>query len=326
MAPKTIVFVLLTLVLARVSLAEAQQLKKIGYLAPVFPCSENVPSLEAFREGLRKLGYVEGQNVTFECRSAAGTADRLPELATELVGLKVDVIIAGGGELVARAARKATQTTPIVMTNAADPVETGLVASLARPGGNITGLVTFSPELSGKRLEILKEAFPKVSRIAVLTNPANPEQEARVKETKVAAQGLKVQLQILEVREPSAFERAFVAINNEQAQALLPLGDPLIVSQRKQIVDFAAKNRLPAMYHRMEFVDAGGLMVYGPSYNDLFSRAATYVDKIFKGTKAGELPIEQPTKFEFVINLPAAKQIGVTIPQSVLYRADKVIK
>ena len=326
MSKKTLIWLLAIFLLITVSYAQAQQLKKIGYLAPVFPCSENVPSLEAFRQGLRKLGYVEGQNINLECRSAAGNADRLPELAVELVSLKVDVIIAGGGELVARAARQATQAIPIVMTNAADPVETGLVASLARPGGNITGLVTFSPELSGKRLELLKEAFPKVSRIAVLTNPANPEQEARVKETKVAAQELKVQLQILEVREPSAFDKAFLAITKENAHALLPLGDPLIVFHRKQIVDFAARNRLPAMYHRIEFVDADGLMVYGPNYNDLFLRAATYVDKILKGTKVAELPIEQPTKFEFIINLKAANQIGLTIPPNVLARADRVIK
>ena len=321
---KAIVVLLVGLAIA--SGADSQEPKKVGYLAPVFSCSENVPSLEAFRQGLRKRGYVEGQNIVLECRSAAGKADRLPELAAELVGLKVDVIVAGGGELVARAARKATQTIPIVMTNAADPVETGLVVSLARPGGNITGLVTFSPELSGKRLELLKEAFPKVSRIAVLTNPANPEQEARVKETKVAAEGLRVQIQILEVREAGAFEKAFLTITKEHAQALLPLGDPLIVSQRKQIVDFAANNRLPAMYHRMEFVDAGGLMAYGPSYDDLFRRAATYVDKILKGAKTTELPIERPTKFEFIINLNAAKQIGVTISPNVLARADKVIK
>jgi putative ABC transport system substrate-binding protein len=312
--------------LIMVSFAQAQQPKKIGYLAPVFPCSENVPSLEAFRQGLRKLGYIEDQNINLECRSAAGNAQRLAEISAELVSLKVDVIIAGGGDLVTRAARQATQAIPIVMTNAADPVETGLVASLARPGGNITGLVTFSPELSGKRLELLKEAFPKVSRIAVITNPANPAQEARVKETRVAAQALRVQLQILEVREPGAFDKIFFAITKERAQALLPLGDPLIVSNRKQIVDFAAKNRLPAMYHRIEFVDEGGLMVYGPNYNDLFFRAATYVDKILKGSKVAELPIEQPTKFEFIINLIAAKQIGLTIPPNVLARADRVIK
>jgi ABC-type uncharacterized transport system substrate-binding protein len=329
MSKKVICFALCALLLALSSSAEAQQAKKIpriGYLAPVFPCSGSVPSLEAFKQGLRDLGYVEDKNISIDCRSAAGNIDRLSDLVAELVRFKVDVIIAGGGELVARAAKQATETIPIVMTNAADPVETGLVASLARPGGNITGLVTFSPELSGKRLELLKEAFPKVSRVAVLANPANPEQESRVKETKAAAQGLRVQLQILEVRDPSAFDKAFLAITKEHAQALLPMGDPLIVSQRKQIVDFAAKNRLPAIYHRIEFVDAGGLMAYGPSYNDLFRRAATYVDKILKGAKPGDLPIEQPTKFELVINLKTAKQIGLTIPPNVLARADRVIK
>jgi putative tryptophan/tyrosine transport system substrate-binding protein len=326
---KKILWLITVWLLVSSNIGEAQQPKKvsrIGYLAPVFPCSGSVPSLEAFKQGLHDLGYVEDKNIITECRSAAGNADRLSELAAELVRFKVDVIVAGGGELVARAAKQATETIPIIMTNAADPVETGLVASLARPGGNITGLMTFSPELSGKRLELLKEAFPNVSRVAVLTNPANPEQEARVKETKVAAQGLRVQLQILEVREPSAFDKAFLAITKEHSQALLPLGDPLIVSHRKQIVDFTATNRLPAMYHRMEFVDAGGLMAYGPSYNDLFRRAAVYVDKILKGAKPADLPVEQPTKFEFIINLKAAKQIGLTIPPNVLARADKVIK
>jgi putative tryptophan/tyrosine transport system substrate-binding protein len=314
--------------LALSCLAEAQQpgkVPRIGYLAPVFPCSGPVPSLDAFRQGLGEVGYVEGQTVAIECRSAEGKSDRLVGLASELVDLKVAAIIAGGGELVARAARKATQTIPIVMTNAADPVETGLVASLARPGGNITGLVTFSPELSGKRLEFLKEAFPKVTRLAVLTNPANPEQEARVKETKTAAQLLAVQVQMLEVRTPADFDKAFSTITQQRAQAVLPLGDPLIVSHRNQIVEFAAQNRLPAMYHRIEFVDAGGLMAYGPNYNDLFRRAATYVDKILKGSKPAELAIEQPTKFELVINLKTATQLGLTIPPNVLARADKVI-
>ncbi len=326
---KKILWLIAFLLLVFSNIGEAQQPKRvsrIGYLAPVFPCSGSVPSLEAFQQGLHDLGYVEDKNFITECRSAAGNADRLSDLAAELVHLKVDVIVAGGGELVARAAKRVTETIPIVMTNAADPVETGLVASLARPGGNITGLMTFSPELSGKRLELLKEAFPKVSRVAVLTNPANPEQEARVKETKVAAQGLRVQLQILEVREASAFDKAFLAITKEHARALLPLGDPLIVSHRKQIVDFTVTNRLPAMYHRMEFVDAGGLMAYGPSYNDLFRRAAVYVDKVLKGAKPADLPVEQPTKFEFIINLKAAKQIGLTIPPNVLARADKVIR
>ena len=244
---KKILLLITVWLLVSSSIGEAQQPKRvsrIGYLAPVFPCSASVPSLQEFQQGLHDLGYVEDKNIITECRSAAGNADRLLDLVAELVRLKVDVIVAGGGELVARAAKKATETIPIVMTNAADPVETGLVASLSRPGGNITGLMTFSPELSGKRLELLKEAFPKVSRVAILTNPANPEQEARVKETKVAAQGLRVQLQILEVRESSAFDKAFLAITKEHSQALVRLGDPLIVSHRKQIVDFTAQNRL----------------------------------------------------------------------------------
>ena len=309
--------------------ADAQQPKKvprIGYLAPVFPCSGSVPSLEAFRQGLRDLGYVEDKNITIECRSAEGKLDRQPDLAAELAQLKIDIIVAAGGEPTARAAKQATQTIPIVMTNVGDPVVTGLVASLARPGGNVTGLVTMSPELSGKRLELLREAFPKISRVALFWNSANPEQEPQIKEIKVAGQALGIQLQILEVRATNDFDKAFSTITKERADALLTLPDPLSVSQGKRIADFAAKHRLPAMYPRMEFVDAGGLMVYGPSYNDLFRRAAVYVDKILKGAKPADLPVEQPTKFEFIINLKAAKQIGLTIPPNVLARADRVIK
>jgi putative ABC transport system substrate-binding protein len=308
---------------------QAQQPKKvprIGYLAPVFPCSGSVPSLEAFRQGLRDLGYVEDKNIITECRSAGGKLDRQPDLAAELVQLKVDIIVAAGGEPTARAAKHATQTIPIVMTNVGDPVVTGLVASLARPGGNVTGLVTMSPELSGKRLELLKEAFPKVSRVALFWNSANPEQEPQIKEIKVAGQALGIQLQTLEVRGPNDFDKAFSAITKGHANALLTLPDPLSNSQGKRIADFAAKNRLPAMYPRMEFVDAGGLMVYGPSYNDLFRRAATYVDKILKGAKPADLPVEQPKKFEFIVNLKAAKQIDLTIPPNVLARADRIIR
>ena len=212
------------------------------------------------------------------------------------------------------------------MTNVGDPVVTGLVVSLARPGGNVTGLVTMSPELSGKRLELLREAFPKISRVALFWNSTNPEQEPQIKEIKVAAQALGIQLQIREVRGANDFEKAFSTITREHADALLTLPDPLSVTQARRIGDFAAKNRLPAMYPRMEFVDAGGLMAYGPSYNDLFRRAASYVDKILKGRKPADLPVEQPTKFEFVINLKTAKQIGLTIPPDVLARASRVIK
>jgi putative ABC transport system substrate-binding protein len=219
-----------------------------------------------------------------------------------------------------------TQTIPIIMTNVGDAVATGIVASLARPGGNLTGLVTIAPELSGKRLELLKEVFPKVARVAVFRNPANREHDEPMKEIESASQVLKVQLQILDIRSPNDFDNAFLVATTKRADALLTLPDPLIVSQAGRIADFAAKNRLPAMYHRMESVDAGGLMAYGPSYNDLVRRAATYVDKILKGAKPADLPVEQPMKFEFVINLKAAKQIGLAIPPNVLVRADKVIR
>jgi len=299
---------------------------RIGYLTGAYSCTGPVSSREAFWRGLNALGYFEGRNIAIECRSAEGKFDRLSDLAAELVRLKVDVIVAAGGETVARAARQASQTIPIVMTNVADPVQTGLVASLPRPGGNVTGLVTVSPELSGKRLELLKQTFPKISRVAVLTNPANPEQEPRMKELKAAAQAQRVQLLILEVRGPSDFSSAFSTLTKLNADALLPLGDPVINSYQNQIVEFAAKSRLPAIYHRLEFVEAGGLMSYGPSYNDLFRRSAAYVDKILKGAKPGDLPVEQPTKFELVINLKTAKVLGFTIPQSLLLRADEVIQ
>jgi len=324
-----VIFCLLITVLLMTGFAQAQQAKKIphiGYLAPVFPCSGSLPSLEAFTQGLRDLGYVEDKNIIIECRSAEGKLDRQPDLAAELVQRKVDIIVAAGGEPTARAAKQASQTIPIVMTNVGDPVVTGLVASLARPGGNVTGLVTMSPELSGKRLELLKEAFPKVSRVALFWNSTNPEQEPQIKEIKIAGQALGIHLQILEVRGTSDFDKAFSAITREHTDALLTLPDPLSVSQGRRIADFAAKNQLPAIYPRMEFVDAGGVMAYGPSYNDLFRRAAAYVDKILKGAKPADLSVEQPKKFELIINLKAAKQIGLTIPQSVLYRADRVIK
>jgi putative ABC transport system substrate-binding protein len=280
----------------------------------------------AFRQGLHELGYFEGRNIVIECRSAQGKPDRLSELALELAAMKVDVIVAAGGEAVARAAMQASQTIPIVMTNAADPVATRLVASLARPGGNVTGLVTISPELSGKRLEVLKQSFPRIARVAVLTNPLNPEQAPRVREIEAAAQALGVQLQVLEVRGPNDFESAFLAMLKLPADALLPLGDPLINSRESQIVDFAAKNHLPAIYHRKEFVDAGGLMSYGPSYDELFRRAATYVNSILKGGRPEELPIEQPTKIELVINLRTARALGFAIPQSVLLRANLIVE
>jgi ABC-type uncharacterized transport system substrate-binding protein len=319
------------LVIAFVGLAggaEAQPMKasRIGYLAPVFPCSGSVASLEAFRKGLVDLGYAEGRNIAIERRSAEGDAQRLVAIATELVQLKADVIVAAGGELVARAAQQASQTIPIVMTNVCDPVGTGLVASLARPGGALTGLSIMSPELSGKRLELLKETAPKIRRVAVFLNLKTPCNGVEFKEMDLATRALDLRLQTVEVSGAKDFDRAFAAITKERANAILTLPDPVTNAQGKRSAEFAAKNRLPAIYHRMESIDAGGLMACGPSYNDLFRRAAVFVDKILKGTKPADLPVEQPIKFEFIVNLKAAKVIGLTIPPNLLVRADRVIR
>ena len=308
--------------------AEAQQTKKIpriGYLAPGSP-SAGVTTLEAFRQGLRELGYVEGKNLIIEYRWAEGKADRLPPLAAELVRLKVDAIFASGAVQPALVAKDATTTIPIVFVAVGDPVALGLVASLARPGGNITGNSSMGPDLSGKRLELVKETVPKMSRVAVLWNPNNPSSVTNMKETKAAAPSLGIKLQSLEIRESNELEPAFSAMKKEGAEAIVTINSPHITNQRKQVVDLAAKNRLPAIYAESQWVDAGGLMSYGPNYPDLWRRAAVYVDKILKGSKPADLPVEQPTKFEFIINLKAAKQIGLTIPPNVLLRADKVIK
>ncbi|HSE87322.1 MAG TPA: ABC transporter substrate-binding protein [Candidatus Binatia bacterium] len=306
---------------------EAQQPKKvprIGFLGGASASSYAV-RINAFRQGLNQLGYIEGKNIVIEYRYAEGKLDRLPALAKELVGLKPDVIVAAPTPSVL-AAKKASAMIPIVFVSVGDPVGSGLVASLARPGGNITGLTVLVPELSGKRLELLKEAIPNVIRVAALWNPANPAQELVWKEIQAAAQELRLQLQSLEVRSANDFDIAFEAALRERAQALIPSPDPLINTQLKRIVEFAAKNRLPAMYGGPEVVDAGGLMSYAPNYTDHYRRTATYVDKILKGTKPADLPVEQPKKFEFIINLKTAKQIGLTIPPNVLARADKVIK
>ena len=307
--------------------AEAQQptkLHRIGYLLGA-SSSFYTARIDAFQQGLNELGYTEGKNIVIEYRYADGKADRLPALAVELVRLKLDVIVATTTPSVL-AVKKASATIPIVFVSVADPVASGLVASLARPGGNITGLTILAPELSGKRLELLKEAVPKATRVAFLWNSANPAQGLLWKESQAAAQELRLQLQSLEVRSSNDFENTFEAALRERAQALITAPEPLINTHLKRIVEFAAKNRLPAMYVGLEVVDAGGLMSYAPDYTHQYRRAATYVDKILKGAKPGDLPIEQPTKFEFVINLKTAKQIGLTIPQSILYRADKVIK
>jgi putative ABC transport system substrate-binding protein len=281
--------------------------------------------IEAFRQGLRELGYVEGKNIVIEWRYAEGKSDRLPALAAELVRLKVDIIVTGGPPST-RAAKQATKIIPIVMAQDDDPVGNGFAASLARPGGNITGLATLSPEISGKQLELLKEILPKLSRVGVVGDVTRPGIAQSLREINVAADATGVQLQYLEVRVPKDIETAFRAASKERADAVLVLGSAVLLSQRREVADFAIKNRLPAIYRNLESVEDGGLMGYGVSIPDLFQRAATYVDKILKGARPADLPVEQPTKFELVINLKAAKQIGLTIPPNVLARADKVIR
>ena len=310
--------------------AEAQQPKKvprIGYLSTIDPATESARA-EAIRLALRERGYIEGQNIAIEYRYAEGKRDRLPELAAELVRLKVDIIVAAGGDPVIRAAKNATKTIPIVMAGAGfDPVEAGLVESLARPGGNVTGLTNLSRELGGKRLELLKEAVPKLARVAVLYDPANPTNVLEVKEVlPVAARALRLTIQPWEVRDADDFERVFAALNKQRPDGLYVTGGPLMNANQKRIADFALKSRLPSMYGSREAVDAGGLMSYGADLADSYRRVAYYVDRILKGAKPADLPVEQPTKFELVINLKTAKQIGLTIPPDVLARADKVIK
>jgi putative ABC transport system substrate-binding protein len=306
--------------------AQAQQTTKvisIGYLSGP-SLSANAARIEAFRQGLRALSYVEGKNIVIEWRSADGKLDRVPALAAELVRLKVAVIVTGGGALTRRA-KEATSTIPIVMTNDPDPVGDGFVASLARPGGNITGLSTFAPELSGKRLEILREVVPNLSRLAVLGSSTATGYAQTLREIEPAAKAFKMQLQFLDVSHVTNMENAFRAASEGRAQGVLTLNSATLGSQRAQIVELAAKTRLPVMYHQSEFVEAGGLMFYGVNVPDLNRRAATYVDKILKGAKPGDIPVEQPTKFEFIVNLTSAKQIGLTISPKVLAQADQVI-
>ena len=308
-------------------IADAQQpakIPRIGYLAATSP-SINPARDEAFRKGLLDLGYIEGKNIVIEWRFAEGKPDRLPTLAAELVRLKVNVIVSGGSTAT-RAAKDATSTIPIIMSQDNDPVVNGFVASLARPGGNITGLATLRSELSGKRLELLTEIVPKLSRVAVLGSSSNPGNGQSLKETELAAGAFGVKLQYLDVLGPRDIESVFGAASNGRADAVLVLASPILNSRRTQVVELAVKRRFPAVYDRREFVEDGGLMSYGVSVVDLDRRVATYVDKILKGAKPADLPVEQPTKFEFVINLKTAKQIGLTIPPNVLVRADKVIK
>jgi putative ABC transport system substrate-binding protein len=331
MIGRIVICLLPTVLLLTVSLVEAQQAAKIPRIAFLAGGSRSGDSLliETFWQRMKEVGYFEGKNVTAEYRFAEGALERLPNFAAELVRLKVDVIVAPGSGAVA--AKKVTNTIPIVITYDGDPVGSGLVASLARPGGNVTGLSGFVSELGGKNLELLKEAFPSLSRIAVFwwnrVNPSGVNQDTLVLgEMKLAARALQVTLQSLELRGIDDFEPAFSAIKKQRADALIVLRNPFTATHRTRIVEFAAKNRLPAMYGDKEFVGAGGLMSYGVSIPDLWGRAAIYVDKILKGSKPADLPVEQPIKFELIINLKAAKQIGLTIPPNVLARADRVIK
>jgi putative ABC transport system substrate-binding protein len=300
---------------------------RIGYLS-IGSTSMYTRPLEAFREGLRELGWVEGRNVYIEYRFAEGHADRLPALADELVGLKVDIIVASPTPS-AQAARDATRTIPIVGLSLTEPVAIGLVPSLARPGGNITGLTYgVDTEIFGKQLQLLKETIPNLRRVAVLSHPASggPSFPLRMESVRRAARSLDLPLQILEVREPGDFEAAFAAMVKERADALLLSGDAMFFVHRVRLAELALKNRLPSMSTQWQWVDAGGLIAYAPSFPDQWRRAATYVDKILRGAKPADLPIEQPTKFELVINLKTAKSLGLTIPQPLLARADEVIR
>jgi putative tryptophan/tyrosine transport system substrate-binding protein len=324
---KAILFLLAASLLICFQPAEAQQpakVHRIGFLIGTFP-STNAARIDAFREGLRELGYVEGKNVVIEWRWAEGKFDRLPDLAAELVRLKVDVIVTNGPVLT-RPAKEATSTIPIVMGFDNDPVGNGFVASLARPGGNITGLSNQAPEISGKQLELLKEIVPSLSRMAVFGNSNEPANPQSLREVELAAGAFRMKLQYLDVPSPRDVETAFRAASNGRADAVLMLGNGILNPHRAQIANLAVRSRLPAIYNSVEWVEAGGLTSYGASIPDLLRRAATYVDKILKGAKPAELPVEQPMKFELVIHLKTAKQIGLTIPPNVLARADRVIR
>ncbi len=309
--------------------AEAQQAARVARIGWLGDNPAATPHLRvAFRQGLRDLGYVEGRNVVIEYRDAEGKLERLPALAAELVALKVDVIVAPNTPA-ALAAKQATRTLPIVFTTAPDPVQSGLVTNLARPGGNVTGLSILAPELIGKRLEQLTQAVPGVNRVAALWQPGalgERTDKDNLKAAEVAARALGVRLQFVEARGPADIDRAFSEMTRARAGGLTVLSTPMFGSERRRLVDLAAKNRLPAVYQFREYVDAGALMSYGPDLADLYRRAATYVDKILKGAKPGDLPVEQPTKFELVINMKTAKALGLTIPPSVLLRADEVIQ
>ena len=329
MSSRTLLGLVLLLTIAVAGPAvDAQQpprIAKVGYLQAT--ARANVTHLvDAFRQGLRALGYVEGKSVVLEIRAAEGEGERLPELARELVRLKPDVIVATSDPAIA-AVKRETQTIPIVMAFSTDPAGTGFVASLARPGGNVTGLSTISPELSGKRLELLREVVPGLSRVALLWNPDARGNLLDYKETETIARSLRLELQSVELSHVEDLDRAFAAATKGRAQALIvPSGNPVVVTKRSQVTSLAQRHRLPAVYNAKEFVMDGGLMSYGPSVPEMFRRAAVYVDKILRGARPGDLPVEQPTKFELAINLKTAKALGLTIPPSLLQRADHVIQ
>jgi len=327
MSKSSLIWLLVTVLLITVSPAQAQQPKKVSRVSwlGTTSLSANRDRVEAFQQGLRELGYMDGKNIVMEYRFAEGKRDRMSELTAELVRLKVDVIVTGGSGAT-RPAKEATSTIPIVMTNEPDPVGQGFVASLAQPGGNITGLTTLASELTGKRLELLKEVVPGLSRVTVLgasTNAGNP---LAIKEVEAAARALGVQLQQLDVVKPKDIETSFQAASKARADAVILLPGGVFVSNRTLVADLAIKSRLPAIYHRSDFVEDGGLMSYSTNLADLARRAATFVDKILKGAKPEDLPVEQPMKFEFVVNLKTAKLIGLVIPPNVLVRADRVIR
>jgi putative ABC transport system substrate-binding protein len=328
MTKKNIVWLLVIFFVANVSLAQAQQptkIPRIGHLSAT-SLAANAARIEAFRQGLRELGYVEGKNIIIELRSAEEKLDRLPALAAELVRLKVDIIVTAGATAT-RPAKEATSTIPIVMTQDGDPVGTGFVASLARPGGNITGLSILAPELNGKRLELLKEIVPRLSRVAVFGTSTQSGNTQALKDVELAAKAFGVQLQYLDVLSPKDIETAFRAASKGRAEAALWLVSGGVAgAHRTEIVELAVKSQLPVIYPQSNYVEAAGLMTYGVNQTDLDRRAATYVDKILKGRAPADLPVEQPIKFEFIVNLKAAKQIGLTIPPGVLARADRVIR
>jgi putative ABC transport system substrate-binding protein len=327
MSAKIFFWQLAILLLTTASIAEAQQPKRMPRIGALFtgPTATATPYVEAFREGLRELRYIEGRNIAIEYRWAKLRADHFAELAADLVRGRVDILFTWGSTATA-AAKQATSTIPIVFVGVGDPIGPGFVGSLSRPGGNITGQSNLSRELSQKHLELLKEIAPRLARVAALRNPDNPVSALLLRDTEDAAPSFSVQLQVVEVSEPAKFDGAFLAMKRERAEALIVLADPVFLSHRARIAELAAKSRLPAVFNVEQYTEAGGLIAYGPSLTDMFRRAAIYIDKILKGAKPADLPVEQPKKFELVINLKTAKQIGLTVPPNVLARADKVIR